>query len=134
MSHHHRKLFEEKEPLETNPIETSPVEKPVFPLLEKNDIEMLTMMKPLFTSNGQKIFDILIAMGSGESQSAIPDLSGILNQFMSSGENNKIKEMLPFLISMLSNPEIKNIMNPALITAVMSMFANRKETVENEST
>ena len=128
MSHHHRRQCEEPQP-----VETIPVEKSVFPLLEQNDIAVLTMMKPLFSSNGQKIIDIFITLGSGQSQGPFSDITRILSQLTPSGENNKKPDMFPQLLNLLSNPEIQNIVNPTLISSLLSMLANKKEPKENDT-
>lgn len=125
MSHRHRKSFEER-----NAVQRETLEKHTFPLLDKNDIALLTMLKSLFSANGQRIVNILINMSNEESKCPVPDQSGILNQLMSIEENNKLKDIFPFLLNLLSNPEFNNLINnPALITSFMSMLGNKKESV-----
>jgi hypothetical protein len=101
------------------------MEKNPHPFLEKNDITFLSIINPLLSPNGQKLVSFFINFGNQETRLPL-QLNELVSQ-LATKQKNPAAEMLPTLLGMLSGPDQKNALNPAVISTLLSMFANRKE-------
>jgi hypothetical protein len=125
MSHqNHDPLETELKVVESLPKENEPV-KPAHPFLEKNDITLLSIINPLLSPNAQKLTSFFINFGAPE---VFPpyNFNEFFNQF-----NNKPKnpsaELLTSLVGLMSGPDAKNSLNPAILTNLLAMLSNKKE-------
>jgi hemoglobin-like flavoprotein len=100
-------------------------EKPTHPFLEKNDVTLLSVINPLLSSNGQKIVSFFVNFANNEDPSSF-NLSNYFNQ-ISNKTRGQTGDLLPSLIGLLSNPEAKNSLNPALLTTLFSMLNTAKK-------
>lgn len=100
-------------------------ERNPHPFLEKNDITFLSIINPLLSPNGQKLVSFFINFGNQETN--LPSQLNELIGQLATKQKNPAGEMLPSLLGMLSSPDHKNGINPAVISTLLSMFANRKE-------
>ena len=116
-----------------------PLEKESHPFLEKNDITYLSMIRPLLSSNAQKLVSFFVDFdnqGQSQSVSSTPsnlNLSDLMSQ-LSPGQKNSIAELAPTLLGMLSNSDSKGGtggINPALLTSLLSMLNNTNNKKED---
>jgi hypothetical protein len=122
MAHHTPELPERNE---IQPVMIS--EKAPHPFFEKNDLTYLSMIKPLLSQTGQKLISFFVNFGEEESRNNNLDFNGLLKQFTSKLDPNTTKDFLPALMTMMSGSDNKNSFNPAMLTALMSMMAAKKE-------
>jgi hypothetical protein len=101
-------------------------ERNSHPFLEKNDITFLSIIHPLLSPNGQKLVSFFINFGNQEPHLPL-QFNELITQLATKQKNNPAGEMLPSLLGMLSGPDQKNALNPAVISTLLSMLANRKE-------
>jgi hypothetical protein len=99
-------------------------EKSTHPFLEKNDITLLSVINPLLSPHGQKLVSFFINFANNE----VPSPFNFNDYFNQINKTKGTGDLLPSLISLLSNTEAKNTLNPALLTTLFSMLnAAKKE-------
>ncbi len=123
MSHHHRR---EPEKIESKAPE--PVSKPRFPILGKNDLLILSIIKQFLTPPGQKIVDILISInGVNDLNDLSLDIPELISQLNIKGENNPLAELITALMGPMAG-ENKVMSNPVLLNTLTTMLNNKNET------
>lgn len=126
MSHHNsNNNLETKEKAESIPSVTA--EQPVHPFLSKDDIKLLSIMKPFLSTNGQKMIGFFLSFGNETAGDSFPDLSNLLRQAMNKGDTGPLQELLPVLLSSIAGNSNKGGLNPALLTTMLSMLNAKKD-------
>jgi hypothetical protein len=127
MSHHHRQRYES-----TAPRPAEPVSKPLIPFFEKNDLAFLALIKPLLSSNAQKIVDLVLIFGGGSFQESPHDLTGLLSQLNISGETNPVRDLLFNLVNSMNNQETKTNPNLAMLTTLLNSLNQKNKPQESQ--
>jgi len=103
-------------------------EKSSHPFLEKNDITFLSIVNPLLSPNAQKLVSFFINFGTDNSPAGL-NLNELLSQIGSKTKNSGA-DLLPSLLSLASNSDLKNTLSPALLTSLFSMLGNSSKKEE----
>jgi hypothetical protein len=104
------------------------IEKPLHPFLEQNDVTMLSMIRPLLSPMAQRLVSFFVTMGEPESAlSPAPDFAGLLKQFAPKAGSLPLNDLLPAMLGMAGNADSQGKINPALLTALMSMMNSKNE-------
>jgi hypothetical protein len=121
MSHHHR------EAAINEPQTDEPVSNSDHPFLETNDLTLLSIILPLLSEPGKQLISFFINFGNTKPINSIGDPLSLLKQLAPKLENSGIKEILPTLMTLLSNQDSKSALNPALLSSMLSTIGNKKE-------
>lgn len=95
------------------------------PFLEKNDVTFLSIINPLLSPNAQKLVSFFINFGNTETNTGF-NINELLNQFNSKAKPSGA-DLLPSLLGLASNSDLKNALNPALLTTLFTMLGNNKK-------
>lgn len=101
-------------------------EKNNHPFLEKNDITLLSIVSPLLSAPAQKLVSFFINFCNNEPACGL-NFNELLNQFGTKPKNSTATELLPSLLNMASGSDLKNALNPALLTTLLSMLSNNNK-------
>ncbi|HYH02304.1 MAG TPA: hypothetical protein VEC37_04335 [Bacillota bacterium] len=104
-------------------------EKSDHPFLEKNDITLLSIVSPLLSTQAQKLVSFFINFGNNEPAPGL-NINELISQFTGKSKNSGTAELLPSLLNMASNSDLKNALNPALLTTLFSMLSNNNNKKE----
>lgn len=121
MGHHHR-----EETISTaQSIDTENISD--HPFLATNDLTYLSIVLPLLSEPGKQLISFFINFGKSKPIDSISDPINLLKQLAPKIENNALKEILPSLLTLLSNPENKATLNPAVLSSMLANIGGKKE-------
>ena len=127
MSHHNNSNNPETKE-KTESISAVTAESPVHPFLSKDDMKLLSIMKPFLSTNGQKMVGFFLSFGDETPGDSSHDFSNLLRQAVNKGDAGPLQELLPVLLSSMAGNSNKGGLNPALLTTMMSMLNAKKNT------
>jgi hypothetical protein len=121
MGHHHR----EETVSATQAVDTENVN--AHPFLATNDLTYLSIILPLLSEPGKQLISFFINFGNSKPANSTYDPVNLLKQLAPKIENSGLKEILPSLLTLLSNPENKAALNPTVLSSLLSGLGGKKE-------
>jgi hypothetical protein len=110
--------------VEPFPKEKEP-DKPAHPFLEKNDITLLSIISPLLSPAAQRLTSFFINFATPEVYQPY-NFNEYMNPYTNKPRNQSV-DLLSSLIGLLSNQDLKNSLNPAMLTTLLNMLNNKKD-------
>jgi len=122
MGHHHR-----EDPDPTNPSQPADtVTNGNNPFLGASDITYLSMIIPLLSESGKQVISFFVNFGNNKpSNSSANDPISLLKQLAPKIENSGLREILPSILTMLSNQDYKGNSTP--LASVLPTNPAKKE-------
>jgi hypothetical protein len=121
MGHHHRaEVVNEPQTVEN-------FDKSVHPFLHSNDLTFLSIILPLLSEPGKQLLSFFINFGNPKPVNNIGDPLSLLKQIAPKIENSGFQEILPTLMTLLSNQDNKSALNPALLSSLLANMGTKKE-------
>jgi hypothetical protein len=121
MSHHHRaEVLNEPQTVEN-------FENSDHPFFKANDLTLLSIILPLLSEPGKQLISFFINFGNPKPVNSVVDPLSLLKQIAPKIENSGFQEILPTLMTFLSNPDNKSALNPALLSSLLSNMSPKKE-------
>lgn len=121
MGHHHR-----EEPISTPPIvDMENIDN--HPFFATNDITYLSIVLPLLSEPAKQLISFFISFGNSKPVDTVNDPINLLKQLAPKLENNSLKEILPSILSLISNPENKTTLNPTVLASMLSNISAKNE-------
>jgi hypothetical protein len=121
MGHHHR------EEVINEPQNSDSWNKNGHPFLGTNDLAYLSIVLPLLSEPGKQLISFFINFGNAKPVSSINDPINLIKQLAPKIDNNALKEMLPTILTMLSNQDNLNAVNPSILSSMMANLGSKKE-------
>jgi hypothetical protein len=121
MGHHHR-----EETIDTpQPFNTEDISE--HPFLVANDLTYLSIILPLLSESGKQLISFFINFGSNRPASSVSDPFSLLKQLAPKIESSGLKEILPSLVSLLSNQNNKPPIDPTVLSSLLTNIGGKKE-------
>lgn len=103
------------------------------PFLAASDITYLSIILPLLSEPGKQLISFFVNFGNNKPSSpSLNDPLGILKQLAPKIENSGLREILPSILTMLTNQDTKSSANPLSSITPMSNVKKEKEEGEEE--
>ncbi|HBE79134.1 MAG TPA: hypothetical protein DDW65_15375 [Firmicutes bacterium] len=113
MGHHHR---EETINPQSNVIPLGTGDHPFF---STNDLTCLSIIIPFLGEPAKQLISFFMEFGNSQSVNSTIDPVSILKQLTPKLENSPLKEILPNLLSLLSNQDTNTAFNPAILASLL---------------